>query len=108
MVDPNTARKEFIRLGWWLLEHKAMYYLGEGATEIHPSWLRGYAATDAEYDRKERRYDALAFKLGEDPTVSDMVGFCRNRPCCQLVLAKLKKPMPIRLLPERRAEALFG
>lgn len=106
--DHNPMMKEFIKLGWWLLEQKAIYYLGSGGEDIHPSWVKHYGVDDAEYDKKERRYEALAFRLELDPTVSSMVGFDKKRPCCQLVLSKLSKPIPARLKPENHAMALFG
>jgi hypothetical protein len=100
--------EEFVKLGWWLLEQKAIYYLGFGDGDVHPSWAMHYGVEDAEYDKKERRYEALAFRLGLDPTVSNMVGFDKKRPCCQLVLSKLSKPIPARLKPENRAATIFG
>lgn len=104
----SDTEKEFIQLGWWLLEQKALYYLGEGnPSPIHPSWKKHHGVHDHEYDTKERRYDALAIRLGKDPTVTDMVGFDQSRPCCQLVLKKLGKPYPQSLL-KRKVADLFG
>ena len=108
MPDNDAMLKEFIALGWWILEQKALYYLGHGNNDIHPSWMEHYAVPDHVYDRKEKRYEALAFRLERDPTASNMVGFNDSRPSCQLVLSKLRRPMPASLKPENKAKAIFG
>lgn len=108
MPKNEKLLREFIALSWWILEQKALYYRGHGDCGIHPSWMEHHAVPDHIYDRKEKRYESLALILECEPTASEMVGFNENRPCCQLVLAKLQKPMPDRLKPENKIKELFG
>lgn len=104
----TDLEKEFVQLSWWILEQKYIYYHGynfDGA--VHPSWIKHHAAEDHEYDEAERRYEFLADILGKNPTATDMVGFNKNRPCCELVMAKLAKPFPENMLIKKAAQ-LFG
>jgi len=79
--------KRHIKLSWWLLEQKCIYYF----TDLcHKSWADSMV-DDSVYDAREREYKNLCTKLGLEPTVVDMVGFEINRPCCQEVLKKLGK-----------------
>lgn len=68
-----TKNKEFIRLGWELLEHKYRYYVQNSAT-----------VSDREFDKLEKRYRILAKKLRLRPTAVDMVDFNWSRPSCRL------------------------
>lgn len=71
-------RKEAITLGWRILESKYIYYCLGGE---HP-----LAINDAEYDRMERKYQALCKELNMEPSASNMVGFSKSKPSCQLVM----------------------
>lgn len=76
---PKSAEeKEFIKLGWKLMEAKYRYYI-----------LDTPELQDHEYDQMERRYDELAKILGAPPTAVDMVGFDRNRPSSHVVMNKV-------------------
>ena len=75
----SPAEKEFIKLGWKLLEAKCAYYIFDRPI-----------MEDKDYDAMERRYDALAKKLGVPTTAVDMVGFDERRPCCKIVLHKMR------------------
>ena len=79
----KTDDERFIELGWLLLEHKCRYYVT--IRDIIP---------DAEYDKLEDEYKALAKKLGRASTACDMVGFDLSRPSCMLVLHKLTGEKP--------------
>lgn len=68
----------FARLSWDLLEHRCRYYvLAEPTVDDHT------------YDRLEREYQALAARLGREPSASNMVGFDLKRPSCWRVYMKL-------------------
>lgn len=79
----KTDEERFTELGWLLLEHKCRYYVT--IRDIIP---------DAEYDKLEDEYKALAQKLGRTSTACDMVGFDLSRPSCKLVLHKLTGGKP--------------
>lgn len=64
--------KEFIKLGWELLEHKYRYYV-----------LNSPTIGDTDFDKMEARYRKLAAELGEEPTAVDMVDFDWKRPACK-------------------------
>jgi NAD-dependent DNA ligase len=72
--------KRFLSIGWELLEHKYRYYVLDNPT-----------IPDHEYDILEKEYDNLAKELDLEPTASNMVGFDTKRPCCQLVISKIRK-----------------
>jgi NAD-dependent DNA ligase len=76
MTNPDRAR--FVQLSWKLLEHKCRYYVYS-----RPS------IDDYEYDMLEKEYEALAAKLGEEPTVANMVDFDMKRPSSRLVLKRV-------------------
>ena len=75
---PLTPNERFIQLSWQLLEHKCRYYI-----------LDNPLIQDYEYDILEKEYDALADKLGQPKSVSDMVGFNEKRHSCRQVIEKL-------------------
>lgn len=76
---PKSDReKQFIRLGWRLMEAKFLYYKMDAPI-----------LQDHEYDLLEREYDALAKELNLPPTASDMVGFNAGRASGALVADKL-------------------
>lgn len=79
-----SLKKEFVKLSWWILEQKLLYYGYQNLKLPKP-------VSDNEYDLKEERYKELAVILGENPTASDMVGFDPDKPSSKLVLEKYLK-----------------
>lgn len=78
MATLANNKKEYIKLGWTLLEHKYRYYVKNNPV-----------ISDYEYDMLEKKYDALAEELGLPKSASDMVDFNTSRHSCQLVMDKL-------------------
>lgn len=76
----SPEEKQFIKLGWQLLEHKYRYYV-----------LDQPIIQDHEYDQLEREYDRLAKLLNLPPTAADTVGFKRHTPVGFLVECKVEQ-----------------
>lgn len=72
-----TDHEEYVKLGWDIIKYKYYYY------ELAKPLIEDY-----DYDMIERRYCELADKLGLPKSASEMVGFDRERPSCQLVMSK--------------------
>ncbi len=70
---------EFLKLSWFLLEAKVRYYLYPEIDNI----------SDAEYDKKERRYLSLCKQLYRLNTIQSMVGIDQTRPSVQAAINKV-------------------
>jgi len=88
MEEIANKEKEFIKLGWRILECKLLYYLPE---LVDPVMLRKYSVSDLVYDSMEDEYKKLAVELNHIPTVTNMVDFDLTRASCRLVLNKFRK-----------------
>ena len=62
----TKKEREFVRLGWWLIERKVAYYKPE---LVHESWLEKVTCHDDDYDAGERRYLTLCRELGRLNTI---------------------------------------
>ena len=78
----STSQKKLlqIRLGWWLLEQKLLYYNPEYGKCVH----------DEEYDRNEDTYKLLCTEFGLEPTASNNVGFPWDSPSGRMIATKFK------------------
>jgi hypothetical protein len=65
--DIKQKRLEHIRLSWWLIERKIMYYYPEMIKEEFHDKL---VTDDDLYDQRERRYLNLCLELGIENTVA--------------------------------------
>ncbi len=96
----TKKEREFVRLGWWLIERKVAYYKPE---LVHAGWYGKYECSDDEYDAAEQRYLTLCRELGHMNTIVhkkypgfEDLDFSRvmmevdmTRPSVQLVVRKL-------------------
>lgn len=67
-----------IKLGWWLLEQKFLYYEGPKHNCSRP-------VSDDLYDKREDYYNKLSDKLGLEKSASKIVGFPLDTPISQLI-----------------------
>lgn len=78
---PKTKKQAqllFIRMGWWLLEQKFLYYEEGKYKTVRP-------VSDELYDKIEEFYKKLGEKLDKRPTACEFVGFPYNTPSGRLV-----------------------
>ena len=78
--------KEFISLGWKILEAKCRYYYYDGQGCL----------PDADYDQLEHRYRELGVTLGYRLTATNMVGFNRDRWSCRLAEHKVRAELGLK------------
>lgn len=81
---------EIVRLGWWILEQKLMYY--------EPQY--GECVSDTLYDANEARYKKLCAEHGVEPTACNHVGFPYDTPAGRLVISKLLSGKKLTILVE--------
>lgn len=78
----------FIELSWKLLEYKLFYYRPD---LVAKKYIKQLTISDNVYDSLENEYKWLARTFNMTPSVTDMVGFCIDKPCCRLVYSKYSK-----------------
>jgi hypothetical protein len=110
----TKKEREFIKLGWRLIELKVAYYKPEA---VHESWLEKVTVSDDDYDAMEQRYLTLCRELGrrnsvvhkkypgfEDVDYTDaMMEVDESRPSVQLVMHKLGLDEQTRRPPRKNA-----
>jgi hypothetical protein len=84
MFKPITIKDKFIRLGWNILYHKALYYELMDNTEYDHMRI-----SDSKFDIMEKEYRRIAKILHEKPTAADAIGFSLTRPSHTTALAKV-------------------
>ncbi|NRA76898.1 MAG: hypothetical protein HRU18_01710 [Pseudoalteromonas sp.] len=72
----------FVRLGWWILEQKLLYY--------YPNQY-GACVDDTIYDHNEDAYKELAEELNLNATACNNVGFPSDSPSGRLIISKFEK-----------------
>lgn len=87
----SSDREKLTKLAWKLLEAKYWYY-----RKSTPK------LTDYQYDLLEKQYEQLCITLNIPNTVSNMVDFDEDRPCCRSIIYKFEGKKAFRIKKVRK------